>query len=233
MAECEECKPPDDGSDVRGGPGPPAEGSGRRSPDELPGSGLRTNLLLLPLLLPPLLPVPDRLLRACEVGALEGGKGGDENELFVLDVGVERCGDCDLDGLWVAREWDRLSGAWCPLALARIELPSGVAVRAGVGLNLSLSHALNLSVMSLDFVWKMWRGMPFVLSLTILDGFGLSAGSVLGRLGGRATGGAREPDAPAPFVLEGNDEDEDPNLGLEELWSLDDECPLLDECLDG
>lgn len=91
----EGCEPPDDGSDVRNGPGPPAEGSGRRSPDELPGSGLRITLLLLLL---PLLPVPDRLLRACEVGALEGGKGGDENELFVLDVGVERCGDCDLDG---------------------------------------------------------------------------------------------------------------------------------------
>ena len=107
------------------------------------------------------------------------------------------------------------------MALARIELPSGVAVRAGVGLNLSLSQALNFSVMSLDFVWKTWRGMPFVLNLTILDGFGLSAGSVLGRLGGRAPGGARGPDVPAPFVLEGSkeeeDDDDDPSLGLEEL----------------
>lgn len=96
VADCDGCELLDDGSDVRGGPGPPAEGSGRRSPDELPGRGLRITLLL-PLLLP-LLPVPDRLLRACEVAALEGGKGGDENELFALDVGVERCGDWDLDG---------------------------------------------------------------------------------------------------------------------------------------
>lgn len=104
------------------------------------------------------------------------------------------------------------------MALARIELPSGVAVRAGVGLNLSLSQALNLSLTSFDFVSKMCGGMPLLLSLTILDGFGLSTGSVLGRLGGRATGGASELDVPAPFVLEGNgDDDDDPSLGLEEL----------------
>lgn len=121
------------------------------------------------------------------------------------------------------------------MVLARIELPSGVAVRAGVGLNLSLSQALNRSVISLDFVRNIWRGMPLVLSLTILDGFAFSAGSVLGRLGGRATGGARELDEPAPFILEGSDDDadeDDPILGLEELCSLD-ECILLDECLGG
>ena len=59
VADCGGGGPLDDGRDVRGGPGPPAEGSGRRSPDELPGSGLRIALLLLlPLL--PLVPVPGR-----------------------------------------------------------------------------------------------------------------------------------------------------------------------------
>lgn len=131
----------------------------------------------------------------------------------------------------MARECDRLSGAWWPLAFARIELPSGVAVRAGVGRKFSRSQALNLTVISLDFLWKMCAGMPLVFSLTILDGFVLSAGSVLGRLGGRDAGGARELDVPTPFVLEGNDEDPG-SLGLDEPGSLD-ECPLLEECLDG